>query len=376
MQTIAAPADQWTMTEAVRPSVRELRLARRRIQMKAIVIALLCAGSYWTLVFAHGPVMVTLLAAAALVVGLTAMATSIFHDGNHASFSTSRLVNRLAGFTGDLLGASSWVWRFKHNNLHHGNTNMVGFDADIEQAPFARLAPEQPWRPWHRYQHLYMWVLYGFLTLQWFLFSDWIDLKNHGIGRHRFTRQPRRRDVGLLALGKALHLGWAVVVPLMYHRWWIVLTMYLAISWLVGLLLATMFQLAHCAEPAEFPAADTARRGPDFIAHQLRTTVDVHSRTRLGGGAMHWMMGGLDFQVEHHIAPRLPHTVYPLVAERLNRVCAQQHLVVLSHPTLWQAVKSHGHWLKVMGATPVSLVPGETRTCPARDGNGPGTSGR
>ena len=261
-------------------------------------------------------------------------------------------MNRVAGYTGDLLGASSWIWRFKHNNLHHGNTNMVGIDADIDQAPFARLAPDQPWHPWHRYQHLYMWVLYGFLTLQWFLISDFVDLKNHGIGRHRFARQPRRRDVAMIALGKVMHVGWAIAVPLMYHRWWVVLTFYLAISWTVGLLLATMFQLAHCAEPAEFPPADTPRRGADFIAHQLRTTVDVHCRTELGGRILHWVMGGLDFQVEHHLAPRLPHTVYPLVAERLNSACAERHLVVLSHPTPWQAVKSHGHWLKVMGARP------------------------
>ena len=102
-----------------------------------------------------------------------------------------------------------------------------GIDADIDQAPFARLAPDQPWRPWHRYQHLYMWVLYGFLTLQWFLISDFVDLKNHGIGHQRFARQPRRRDIGMIAVGKMLHIGWAVALPLVYHRWWVVLTFYL-----------------------------------------------------------------------------------------------------------------------------------------------------
>lgn len=381
MHTSAPPVEridslQLSITEAMRPSRRELVVAHRQIQFKATVITATCAVSYWTLVFGHVLVVLKLLAAAVLVVGLTAAATSIFHDANHASFSTSRTVNRLAGYTGDLLGASSWIWRFKHNNLHHGNANVVGFDADIEQSPFARLAPEQPWRPWHRYQHVYMWMLYGFLTLQWFLISDWIDLKNHGIGRTRFSRQPRRRDLGLLVVGKAVHMGWAVAVPLVYHRWWIVLTTYLAISWIVGLMLATMFQLAHCTEPAEFPATDTPRRGPDFIAHQLRTTVDVRCRTRLGGKALHWLMGGLDFQVEHHLAPRLPHTVYPLVADRLDRVCRQRHLVIHSHPTLWHAVRSHGHWLKVMGRAPGIAISGPTRTCPARDGNGPGTSGR
>jgi linoleoyl-CoA desaturase len=345
-------SDQLALTESVRPSSRELAVARRQLHFKAAVIAILAVSSYWWLVVVQSSVLEKILSAIVLVVALTASATCVFHDANHASFSTSRTVNKLAGYTGDLLGASSWIWRFKHNNLHHGNTNMVGFDADIDQAPFARLSPEQPWHTWHRYQHLYMWVLYGFLTLQWFLFSDLLDLKNHGVGDHQFPRRPRRRDVAMLAIGKMIHIGWAIALPLVYHRWWVVLVFYLAVSWSVGLLLATMFQLAHCAEPAEFPPADTPRRGADFIAHQLRTTVDVHCRTKAGGRALHWVMGGLDYQVEHHLAPRLPHTVYPLVAERLNRVCADQHLTVHSHATPWQAIKSHARWLKLMGARP------------------------
>jgi linoleoyl-CoA desaturase len=357
MQTIEAPphenaADQLSLNEAVRPSARELAVARRLLHVKALVIAFFAIGSYWSLVVAQSSVLEKVLSTVVLAFSLTAAATCVFHDANHSSFSTSRTVNRLAGYTGDLLGASSWIWRFKHNNLHHGNTNVVGVDADIDQAPFARLAPSQPWHPWHRYQHMYMWVLYGFLTLQWFLVSDFLDLKNHGIGRQHFPRQPRRRDVAMLAAGKLVHISWALALPLVYHRWWVVLTFYLAISWTVGLLLATMFQLAHCAEPAVFFPAEAPRRGSDFIAHQLSTTVDVHCRTRIGRRVLHWLMGGLDFQIEHHLAPRLPHTVYPLVAERLSHACAARHLTVHSHATPWQAVKAHGRWLKMMGTRP------------------------
>jgi linoleoyl-CoA desaturase len=286
------------------------------------------------------------------VIAATAAATSVMHDGNHSSFSTSHPLNRIAAFTGDILGASSWIWRFKHNHLHHGNTNVVGFDADIEQAPFARLAPSQTWHPWHRYQHIYMWILYGFLTVQWFLFSDFIDLAKRGIGTQRFQRQPRRRDVAGITAGKLVHASWAIGLPLIYHRWWVVLTFYLACSWLVGLLLATMFQLAHCVELAEFTSADAPRRGNDFVSHQLRTTVDVHCRTALGRRALTWIMGGLNYQTEHHLAPRLPHTVYPIVARRLQAVCAERHVELRSFDSPWQAIRAHGHWLKVMGCRP------------------------
>lgn len=344
--------DVLSLSNSIGPSPKELAVARRQLHFKTIVIAVLAVGSYWSLVVADSSVVLKIVSAFVLVVALTATATCVFHDGNHASFSTSRMVNRLAGYTGDLMGASSWIWRFKHNNLHHGNTNVTGADADIDQAPFARLTPDQPWHPWHRYQHLYMWILYGFLTLQWFLISDFVDLKNHGIGRRRFPRQPRRRDVAMLALGKVLHVGWAIALPLVYHQWWVVLIFYLAISWSVGLVLATMFQLAHCTELAEFPSAASQRRGPGFVDHQLRTTVDVHCRTRLGARLLRWLMGGLDFQVEHHLAPRLPHTVYPLVASRLRRACAERQLAVRSHASPWQAIQSHARWLQLMGTRP------------------------
>ena len=354
--TAAAAHADLSVMAAILPSARELTTARRRLHLKAIVILVLVLASYRQLVVAHSGALMTLAAVLVLIVALTAAATCVFHDGSHGAFSTSRRINRLAGYTGDLLGASSWIWRFKHNNLHHGNTNVVGIDTDIDQSPFARLAPLQPWRRWHHYQHLYMWALYGFVTLRWFLIADYVGLLQHGVGHHRFPRRPRRIDLAALALGKVLHVGWAIALPLAFHPWWVVLTFYLAISWCVGLLLAIAFQLAHCTAAADFLDADAPRRGLDFVDHQLRTTVDVRCRTRLGGGSLRWLMGGLDFQVEHHLAPRLPHTVYPLVAKRLDRVCAHRHIAVRHFASPWQALVAHARWLRVMGAAPVAAT--------------------
>jgi linoleoyl-CoA desaturase len=357
--TLEAPPasdDMLSIIASISPSAAEVRTARRRLHRKAVVIAAIAPVAYWYLVVAESGIALRIIAALALVVALTASATCIFHDGSHGAFSASRRVNRIAGYTGDLLGASSWVWRFKHNNLHHGNTNVVGVDADVDQSPFARLAPIQPWRPWHRYQHVYMWILYGFVTLRWFLIADFVNLKEHGVGTRPFPRRPRRRDVVMLALGKALHLhlAWALAVPLLFNPWWMVLVCYLAISWSVGILLATAFQLAHCTELAEFSGPDAPRRGTHFVEHQLRTTIDVRCNSELGRYSLQWLMGGLDFQIEHHLAPRLPHTVYPLVAERLNRECVRQRLQLRRHASPWRAIKAHGHWLRIMGARPMA----------------------
>jgi linoleoyl-CoA desaturase len=331
------------------PTAAELRRARRRLHAKALVIAAVVVGSYWGLVVADGAPGVRVACAATLVTGLVAVATNIMHDANHGAFSQWRWLNRLLGYTSDALGASSWLWRFKHNNLHHGNTNVVGFDSDISQAPFARLAEAQPWRPWHRFQHVYLWFLYGFMGLKNVLIGDLRNLTTARIGEQELRQRPRPGVVIRLVAGKFGHIGWAVVVPLLFNPWWKVVVFYLACSWVVAFMLAVTFQLAHCVDAADFTSADAPRRGDDFVAHQLLTTVDITSRLPLVGHVFRWLVGGLDHQVEHHLAPRLPHTVYPLLAKRFRRSCREIGVRYRLHHGIWSAVRSHARWLKMMG---------------------------
>jgi linoleoyl-CoA desaturase len=244
------------------------------------------------------------------------------------------------------------LWRQKHNVTHHGNTNVVGVDADIDQLPFARLAPAQQWKPWHRYQHIYMWALYGFLTAQWVLMSDFATLASRRRRDYPASRRPRRRDVALLFTGKAVHVGWAVVLPLFFHRWWMVVAFYFACSWMVGFTLAIFFQLAHCVDTTEFVDESAPRRGDDFVLHQFRTTANIRCDTPVVGPFIGWLMGGLHHQIEHHLAPGLPHTTYPAMAERVRVLCASRGINYRVHTSLWSAVGSHTRWLRSMGRRP------------------------
>jgi linoleoyl-CoA desaturase len=341
-----------SLTQMMMPTGDQIERARRRLHRKAAGIGVTAVASYGALVFAPVGFVVRVLFALVLVAASVAIATSVMHDGNHGSFSDSKRVNRIAGWSSDLLGASSFLWRFKHNRLHHGNTNVVGFDLDIDQVPFARLAPQQPWRPWHRYQHLYMWVLYGFLTLQWFVLSDFSTLLRGRQGVHPLPVKLGRRDVAMILFGKVVHLGWAIALPMLFHPWWGVLAFYLVSSWLVGFLLANFFQLAHCVDRAEFFTPDAPRRGPDFELHQLKTTVDIPCRVPIVAGIVHTMMGGLDYQVEHHLAPKLPHTVYPIAASKLQQACAARGVTYRKHASVTDAVRSHARWLRAMGRRP------------------------
>jgi linoleoyl-CoA desaturase len=112
--------------------------------------------------------------------------------------------------------------------------------------------------------------------------------------------------------------------------------------------LAVIFQLAHCVDTAEFAEPDAPRRGEDFELHQLRTTVDVACRVPM----LRWIMGGLDHQIEHHLAPRLPHTIYPLVARRLRELCAERDITYRLQPNLRAALRAHARWLKLLSQPP------------------------
>ena len=336
---------------ACRPRPDVLRRAVRRLRGKTVLIGAMTFGSYFGLVFIADGALLAVPLAAVLVIALVATGTGVMHDANHGAYGRPRVINQTLAFTADVLGASSWMWRHQHNGIHHGNTNVVGVDTDIEQMPFARLAPAQPWRPWHRFQHIYMWPLYGFLTVR-MLISDFAGLLTHRIGSQHIRTRPKRRDVIELFGGKLLHLVWAIGLPIFFHRWWMVLVFYIACSWAVGLILATFFQLAHCNDLVGFTEASAPRRGNDFAGHQLETTANVHTSgiSRPVG----WLMGGLHYQIEHHLAPGVPHPAYPAMADHVRDLCAAHAIEYHVHPTFWAALRSHVHWLREMGRRPDS----------------------
>jgi linoleoyl-CoA desaturase len=339
----------------VLPTASELAVGRRRLHRKAALIIGLDLAGYYGLVIAPFGIVGRVLSAIVLVHALLATATGIMHDANHSAFARRRGVNRAFAYSGDVLGASSWMWKFQHNELHHRHTNVEGVDGDIDQTPFARMAPGQPWKPRHRFQHLYMWPLYGFLTLQWFVASDYRMLLAGGIGPQKFIRRPRPADVALIVAGKLVHISWALVIPMLFHPFWDVVFVYLACSWAVGFALAVIFQVAHCVDNADFLADDVRHRGDDIVRHQLRTTVDVRIQGRMARRYLGFLTGGLEYQVEHHLAPRVPHTLYPAMAGKVSAMCARNGLEYRLHESVPAALASHMRWLREMGARPVDL---------------------
>jgi linoleoyl-CoA desaturase len=289
----------------------------------------------------------------------TAMATagigfSIMHDANHGAYARSRRANRAWGFTLDLVGASSYVWRFKHNVQHHTYANVDGLDADVDAAPFLRLAPSQPLRPWHRFQHLYAWPLYGALTVKWWFVDDVLDVLRGRIGQVRFPRPRGGELVGFVA-GKAVFVTWSLLVPLLLFRSAWVVALFLLGACALGVVLAVVFQLAHAVEDTAFHAARPGieeRLPTAWAEHQVRATVDFARSNRLLG----WYVGGLNFQVAHHLFPEVCHVHYPALARVVEATCAAHGIPYRAQPTLRAALAAHHRYLRRLGRAGTPLL--------------------
>ncbi len=317
-----------------------------RLYLKTGVLLTWLGGSYALLLFAAAAWWQAAFLAVSAGFAVASIAFNIQHDANHGAYSRSRVANRALGAVMDLLGGSSYVWRWKHNVFHHTYPNIPGLDADIDQAPFSRLAPAQPRRPVHRYQHLYLWPLYGLLAFKWHFVDDFRDLATGHIGGQKF-RRPGPWGLLWFLCGKAFFFTGAIVVPAMLHPLWAVLLLYGVAFYVASFVLAVTFQLSHCVCEADFlPTGEGARRKEiDWAVHQVQSTVDFARESRF----LSWYLGGLNFQIEHHLFPRVCHVHYPALSRIVEATCREFGVRYRTNPTLRAALASHVRWLRQLG---------------------------
>jgi len=303
------------------------------------------AASYALLMLVPLPVWAAALLSVSVGLAMAGVGFSVMHDANHGGTSPNARVNRVLSFTLDLMGASSFLWRFKHNVLHHAYPNLEGLDPDIEAgSPLLRLAPWQSRRWHHRFQHLYVWLLYGLFPLQWWFIDDVRELATGRIGGHQFPPARGRTLVVALA-GKALFICWAFVLPAALHPSWSLLLCWGLAIFTLGNVLASVFQLAHCVGEAEF--IGNRQVESDWAEHQVATTVDFARANALLG----WYLGGLNFQVEHHLFPRVCHLHYPALSRIVEATCSSHRVRYRCEPTLRSALAANLRWLRSMGST-------------------------
>ncbi len=313
---------------------------------KAPIALALTAVSWAVLIFASPGIFVMALGLLGLIVGAMLTAFCVQHDANHGAYFKRRRWNHLVGWSTDsLLGFSSYAWRVKHNVAHHTYTNVDGFDDDATQVPLARFAPSQPARPWYRFQQYYIWPMYTLMGLRWQTVGDLAAFRRGAVGKSALRRPRGWTLVGIVG-GKAFFITWALVIPMLVYPWWGVVGAYVIFTMVTSLIMATTFQLAHCVEEATFASADELRAERRIWAvHEVETTVDFCPRNPV----VTWMLGGLNFQIEHHLFPKVPHTHYPKIAEIVRRNCLKHGVRYSFHPSLGRALRSHFLHLREMG---------------------------
>jgi len=322
--------------------------------LKTAVIFVWLTGSWALLVFAAQTWWQALPAAVSLAMALAAVGFSIQHDGGHNAYSRRRWVNKLAARSLDLVGASSYLWHWKHAVIHHTYTNVTGVDTDIEIGAAVRVTPHQERRWFHRWQHLYLFPLYGITAARWHLWGDFKEVATGWMGPHRIPR-PKGRDLRIFVGGKLFSVGWFLVLPMVFHPVWLVLCAYLLITAMMGVAMSIVFQLAHCVGEADFPVPDpqTDRLEDSWAVHQVATTVDFAR----GNRALSWWLGGLNFQIEHHLFPQVCHVHYPAIAPIVEQTCQEYGIPYRAHPTFWAGIVSHYRWLRQMGRPDPVVAP-------------------
>lgn len=323
------------------------RHATARMYVKTLFLLVWLGASYAGLVWGAGTWWQAIPLAVSLALAMAGIGFNIQHDGNHGAYSRHPALNKAAALSLNLLGGDAYFWHYKHNIAHHTYPNISGADNDIYMGPFARMSPHDRRYWFHRFQYLYVWGLYSLLAVKWQLVDDFRSMIHPGVAD---TSVPRPRGWNQVCFwsGKACFLMLAFGIPLLTgHRLVAVVGLYLVTMAVLGLTLATVFQLAHCVEEAAFrvPANGSRRIEREWMAHQIETAVDFARDNRL----LTWYLGGLNFQIEHHLFPKICHVHYPALSPIVEATCRAHGIRHTSHRTMRRAVRSHVRWLRHLG---------------------------
>ncbi len=271
---------------------------------------------------------------------------NVMHDGAHGTFSKKSWVNEMAGKTINVLGANVFMWKTKHNVVHHSFTNVDQVDDDMNARPLLRLCPTQKRYKIHKFQHLYFLGVYSVLYLYWVFVTDY---KKYVLQRVGITPLQKMEWTDHLSFWgfKALHLFLFVAMPIYVLGLMPWLLGFLVYGVSTGIFLSVVFQLAHSLEETIFPLPDTKtnKLEDDWAMHQLKTTANFATDNKV----LSWMIGGLNYQIEHHLFPHVSHIHYPAISKIVKEACREYGVPYLEHPKMHMAFASHYRHLRELG---------------------------
>lgn len=317
-----------------------------KLYTKTIILLPAAVGIYLFLLFGTYTAPGGILLSGLMGLTLVAIAFNVMHDACHGSYSRHKWVNETMGLTTNALGGNAFLWKIKHNIIHHTYTNVNGVDDDIAFGPLLRLCATQKRRPLHRFQFIYMFFFYAVGIIAWVLVFDFAKYFSKKIHNTPINKIEAKEHV-IFWLSKLLYVFFYGLLPVYVVGWGAWLTGFLIMQATVGLLLSIVFQLAHVVEKTAFEEAGDAPKiiATEWAVHEVRTTANFAPKNKI----ISWFVGGLNYQIEHHLFPRISHVHYAAISKIVEEKCRQFVLPYHSYPTTRAAIASHIRVMKQLG---------------------------
>ena len=282
-------------------------------------------------------------------VAMAGIGMGIMHDSIHGSYAKNPVINKLLGLTLNLMGGNAYVWHMQHNVLHHTYPNIDETDDDIDIPVMLRMSPHQPRYWFHRFQHLYVWVLYAFATAFWVTSKDFVMLNKYKERNILKEKNEYLKRLLNLIVWKIVYFGYLLVIPLVFvdQPWYMILSMFLVMHIIGGILLSVIFQPAHVFSGSEFIKQSENQIERSWHKYQLQTTTNFKLN-----GFMAWLSGGLNYQIEHHLFPNICHVHYPKISKIVRQTVKEFNMPYHLQKNLWAALYLHYDMLRELGKEP------------------------
>ncbi len=328
------------------------KYANRTMVIKTIVMLSLYIVPFIVLVVLHPSGGVSALLWLLMGFGVAGIGMNVMHDANHGAYSKRGWVNKWLGYSIYLAGGGVANWKWQHNLLHHTYTNIVPLDEDIKDRVVVKLSPHGKVGSFHQFQWIHAFFFYSFMTLYWVIAKDFVQYVSFiKMGVNTQTKEQNGVFLAKLILLKMLYIGVLWGVPMYWSNMSFgeVLGGFMLMHLSAGLVLTLTFQLAHSVEGTTHPIiSEDNTIAKDWAIHQLETTVNFAPKNVY----LSWYMGGLNFQIEHHLFPKICHVHYPAIAPIVRQTAEEFGLTYMEHPSFVKALGSHINMLKRFGKLP------------------------
>eukprot|EP00095_Tigriopus_kingsejongensis_P012447 maker-scaffold89_size390429-snap-gene-2.26 protein:Tk12447 transcript:maker-scaffold89_size390429-snap-gene-2.26-mRNA-1 annotation:"delta-4 fatty acid" len=254
---------------------------------------------------------------------LSISALNLTHDAHHGALSSNPVVNRIFGSMQNWYGGCVATWIHQHVVQHHIHTNDIHKDPDISGQRALRLNPLRPLLKQHAFQWLYffgLFFLYGFSLIK-FSFST----ATEGFYFTPFSKHLKEyRKVDLVAFW-FYYLRWLVLPMIRFPSVWTFLNV-LPLFIMFGFYLVFFFHISHNFVGVTQLEDTSPQRS--WLYNQVATSSNV------AGPILCYINGGLNYQIEHHLFPRMHHGHYPTIAPVVREFCEEKGIPYQHFPTL------------------------------------------